>query len=332
VRFVVHVAILNGDDGVLTLLDRLVDRLSDEVHLVEVPDADRLEESSWYRQARPTLRKVLTSSLAKPARIAQADRGPHVRTIELHDAESTKLAAKLAYAPLVVLVEDREADGVLLDILVEELGWPELQALWQRGRSVTPRAMEFNTAGGVGGIPLRIERIARNAAEENRPSRLYVLCDCDARWPGDDERRRPVDAVRRACTNHGVPHHVWRKRSAENYIPDPVFESVRDDPRNSGKAERFNALLRRSREQRDYFPVKDGLKAPERSLAIAAGLYMSSELEDLEPLETRLFAKSPRPVRLLSEQWREAFTAEGLRARDGNGELDSLLLSISLEL
>jgi hypothetical protein len=50
--------------------------------------------------------------------------------------EEARTAVKLAHAPLQILVEDRESDGVLLEILVEELGSAELQKLWKI--SVTP--------------------------------------------------------------------------------------------------------------------------------------------------------------------------------------------------
>ncbi len=331
-RFVVHVPALNGDDTVLTLVDRLVDRFAEGLHRVEVPDADLLQESNWFQQAGQTRRKVLTSSLAKPPRILRIGRGPYVKTVELTDAESARLACRLAYAPLVILVEDREADGVLLDVLVEELGWPELRTLWERGRKATPRAAEIHTAGGKDAIPVRVSRIVTDAADEDRPHRLFVLCDSDARWPGDEERRRPLAAVRQVCAEHGVPHHIWQKRAAENYIPDQAFEAVRDDPRNQAKAKCFDAFLRRSREQRDHFPVKDGLRAEEREKALAAGLYDEAEKEDLELLEQRLFDKRPRPLLRLCQERRDSFSADGLRARDGNGELDTLLRAIAQEL
>ena len=270
--------------------------------------------------------------MAKPPRITKDSRGPHVKTIEVHDDESARLADKLAHTPLVILVEDRESDGVFLDIVVEELGWPELKKLWTNGRKVTPRATEVDTAGGKDAIPRRVERAISDAAEENKPLRLFVLCDNDTRWPGDDKLAQTVGAVREVCTTHGVPHHVWRKRCAENYIPDQVFEAAREDPRNLSHVNRFNALLRRSRSQRDHFPVKDGLTAAEFSEALQAGLYDATEEEDLRLLETRLFQKRPRPLLHLNNERRASFTANGLRARDGEGELEALLRAIAQEL
>ena len=84
--------------------------------------------------------------------------------------------------------------------------------------------------------------------------------------------------------------------------------------------------------QRDHFPIKDGLSAAERSEAVTAGLYDSSEEADLELLEQRLFAKRPRPFMRLQEERRAQFSAAGFRARDGKGEIDDLLNAMGREL
>ncbi len=330
-RFVLHADALNGDDQILVLIDRLVDRIADEVHRIDVPAADLLQESAWYLQARPTRRKILMTAVATPPRKAVDLHSPHIRLFEVDDAESARLAERLAHTPLVLLVEDREADGVLLEILVEELGSPALQELWKRGQEVTPHAFEISTAAGVDHMPQRVERAASDATRENRPVRLFVLCDSDARWPSDQDKRK-ANRVQQACDAHGVPCHVWQKRCAENYIPDEVFKAVRDDPRNRSHVERFNALLRRSRSQRDHFPVKDGLSAAERAAAIDAGLYDEAEEADLLLLEERLFPKRPRPLKLLHKERRASFTGDGLSKRDGSSEINLLLQNLAQEL
>lgn len=329
-RFVVRTSALDGDDVLLDGIDRLVDRLADEVHRIEVPEADLLPGTRWYRSARATRRKVLTSALANPPRKAGGRRGLHTKTEEISDADSAQRGVKLAYAPLVILVEDREADGVLLEIVVEELGDEELRALWARGREVTPRAFEIATAGGIGSMPQRVERTVESARRAGRPVRLFVLCDSDARWPRD--RPRSTAAVKRVCDGNAVPCHVWRKRSAENYIPDESFESKRDEPRNRDRAHRFDALLRRSPVQRDHFPIKTGLKRDERQEASRHRLYDAAEASDLAVLEKPLFPPRPRILRHLDQEHRSSFTAAGLRQRDGEGELDQVLQAIAEEL
>ncbi|MCP4004055.1 MAG: hypothetical protein GY725_07660 [bacterium] len=143
--------------------------------------------------------------------------------------------------------------------------------------------------------------------------------------------QKSAEAVKQICKDHRVPCKVLRKRCAENYIPDKVFEVVRDDPSNTSRAERFNALLRRSPVQRNHFPVKTKLSNKERLGAIEAGLYDESDVADLILLEERLFAKRPRPLKRLHDERRGFFTADGLRERDGVGEIDNLLRAIAGE-
>jgi len=63
-----------------------------------------------------------------------------------------------------------------------------------------------------------------------------------------------------------------------------------------------------------------------------AGLYDQADEEDLLLLRERLFAKRPRPLRRLYEERRAAFTDKGLRERDGQGELDTILEDLVKEL
>ena len=183
-------------------------------------------------------------------------------------------------------------------------------------------------------MPARVQRAADDASKEDRSLRLFVLCDSEARWPGDHDQKnwRTLEKLAEVCTAHGAPFHVLRKRSAENYIPDEVFKAVRDDPRNQSKVEQFNSLLRRSPIQRDHFPVKGGLKPSERKGALAQGLYNASEGADLDLLENPLLPGRKRPLRLLKEERRSSFTADGLRRRDGTDEIDELLQAIAKEL
>jgi hypothetical protein len=334
-RFILHATALEGDDELLRLIDRLVDRAADEVHRVEVPDADLLQDSGWYTSARQTRRKIITAAVAVPPRQHVDPYAPHSKQFEVRHLDDARIADKLAHTPLTILVEDREADGVLLDIFVEELGSPELRFLWKRGQEVTPRAFEFENSGGINAMPQRIERAVNDANGEGRPIRIFVICDSDQRWPGDNGLGRSqtsIDSLRQNCAALSIPLHVLQKRNAENYIPDDVVEAMRDDQRNIRQVDRFNALLRRSPSQRDHFPVKDGLSDVERMGALAAGLYTPVEEPDLDLLKDRLFPKKPRPLLRLKDERRANFTGPGLRIRDGKNEIDILLNTISREL
>lgn len=333
-RFILHTAALNGNDELFRLIDRLIDRAADEVHRVEVPEVDLLQNSGWYDGARTTRRQVLTSAASAPPRKHVNSHGPHAKQVDVRDIGSARVADKLAHTPLKILVEDRESDGVLLEILVEEVGSPELRELWKRGQEVTPRAIEIANAGGLSSMPQRVIRAVSDATAEGRPVRLIVFCDSDQRWPHDTGHQSyaKITELRQRCEDQAIPLHVLQKRNVENYIPDAVIETVRDAPQNTGNTQLFDALLRRNSIQRDHFPLKDGLCDGERTDALAAGLYDPAEESDLLLLKNRLFPKKPRLLTRLQNERRTDFTRSGLLARDGNGEIDTILKAIALEL
>jgi len=151
-RFLLRPEALDGDDEILGLIDRLIDRLADEIHRIEVVDVDSLKSSNWFQSARSIRQKVLITAVATPPRRHTNLAGLHTKRIEISNADQARTADKLAHTPLTILVEDREADGILLDILVEELGSSELRTLWARGQTVAPPAMVIDTAGGVDAV------------------------------------------------------------------------------------------------------------------------------------------------------------------------------------
>lgn len=330
-RFILHQEALDGADDILDRIDRIVDRVADDVHEIEVPDADLLEASRWYGSARQTRRRLVKTAVAAPVRAGGRGRSLHCRSMVV-DERNAELAEKLAHTPLILLVENRESDGVLLEILIEECGTPTFTKFWAASQRCSPRAVEIDTAGGKGEIPARIGRAVQDAALEGRPIRMVVVCDSDARWPADEESVRGLRNVTDACESSGVPLHVLAKRCAENYIPDDVILELRNSPRNTADAHRFDALLRRSAVQRDHFPIKDGLKTPERAQGTAAGHYNAHDAADLDLLATPLFPRRPRPMLLLRNERRRAFTGPGLLARDGNSEIEAILSLIASEV
>jgi hypothetical protein len=330
-RFVIHSSVLMEDEAAFRKIDRIVDRVAEEIHRIDIEDPDQLEASAWYRDARPIHRQVLKAAAAVPPRV-KTHSGLHSKRMNIKSAQDAIVADKIAHTPLTVLVEDREADGVLLDLLVKKLGSEELRSIWSA--TTAPGAVEIQTSGGIGAIPDRIRRALADAQGQDRPVRLFVMCDSDQRWPGDQgaDSARVIEGIRELCRDNQVPLQVLKKRTAENYIPDEVFVAIRDDPANRANIDRFNALLRRSVAQRNHFPIKDGLPEAERDQAITAGLYNASDLADLSLLESRLLPRRPRPLSRLHDEREAHFTADGLRARDGIGELDELLNAISQEL
>lgn len=331
-RFVISGQALNGEDSSLASFDRLVDRVADEIHKFDLPDADLLEESHWYISARSSRKKLMSSMLAMPP-VRSAD-GTHRKTIIVDSSDDIDSAVKSAHSSLIILVEDREADGVFLDLIVSVLGTAPLKELWQRGKSVVPRGYELMSSGGVSAIPQRIARIIQDAVHVGATARVMVLCDSDRRWPDDVAQmsHRKIEEIKGICHDAGIALHVLEKRCIENYIPDEIYAEARK--RNVGQdyQDRIDALLRRNKDQRDHLPVKSFLTEDEHKAGEDAGFYQLSERADLDLLKKRIFPKAPRVMIQMDKDYRAHFTEKGLRQRDGRNELDDLLDTISGEL
>ena len=331
-KFVIHNTALNEDEASQALLDRVVDRIADEIHVAALADPDMFEQSLWCQSARQTRRRVLVSAASRPPRSGSGQL--HRKEFEVKDAMDIQRACRIAYTPLTVLVEDREADGVLLDILIMKVASPDLQAFWAIAKSVTPRGLDIDTSGGVDAMPQRIRRALDDSKVQGGIPRIFALCDSDARWPEDDKNpsHTSIEKILEICDAENIQAHVLRKRNAENYIPDSVFLAAKELPENRANAQIFDAFFRRSPIQRNHFPVKDGMSEVEREMVLRQGLYSQHEVEDLQRLKVRVMPKRPRLLLRVFDEYLDAITKESLEARDGCGEIRELIEKLQMEL
>ncbi len=324
--------VFNADDPTLRILDQITDRVEDGVHRLEIRDADQLKESRFFQDARSTRQKFLLAVASRPP-AHRTSRRTHLSDVVIDSPSAALRAKSVAYTPLTILVEDREADGILLEILVEKQAPRELRELWDAAFKAVPVGLEFVTSGGVNAMPQRVSRMLAEVGS-GRALRLIVVCDSDTRWPGDtgSSSQTSIDELQALCAGSGITCHVLNKRTAENYIPDEVFVAASRIPANLSNKPRFEAFLRRTSSQRDHFPVKDGMGNEERDLVLDEGFYLAAEEGDLDLLRDRLFPKRPRLMLQLHKEYLGAFTLAGLRDRDGIGEIDALLNIIAVEL
>ena len=83
-RFAIEHEAMNGPEAVLNLLDSLLARAEDDIHELEILDADLLENSTWYASCRPERRKLLEKS----AEAFATPLSPHSRTALAPDGDS----------------------------------------------------------------------------------------------------------------------------------------------------------------------------------------------------------------------------------------------------
>lgn len=326
-RFRVALPGLDGADSTLHALDGVLRRVELGVHVLDLPNADRLEAHPWYQAGTGARQKMLMEAAKETTYPpAQDGAGPHARVFEVADPASAARAEKLANTPLTVIVENDSSDCALLNAAVRALGPAPLVRLWDL--EVDPPAVDVSGPGGNGEVLKKVQRLRDDATRRDRPARIFVLVDSDGEVPG--EVRPTPAAIGDACRQAGIPVHVLCKRTAENYIPDGVWRSLAAEHRSSLE-EPVAALLRLTPEQRDHVKLDKG--APwNPANAAAVALFAGVGVDDERQLEANLKGRGKEMRILALVQPEHAPAPDDLRARDGAGELDMLLAMIAAEL
>jgi len=314
-----------GDETSHGELDRILYTVEDGWHLWQVDDPELVESGGWLEGARASLRELFERAVRSGAYRSDRQRGPHLEVVVVtrEPAVDTELAPGAARRylsrPLEVLVENQFTDAAFVEVIIEHLGWDALRDLLQ----CAPPPLAIRGAGGAGEMPKHISQCVQAAAADKIPLRLVVLADSDGHMSG--EIREKATRVRDLCQEHDVPCHVLRKREIENYIPDDVLVAWSRPRGSSERRARVEALRRLDRQQRDHYPMKKGLR---NKAGHSAELFSTISAEDRAALDQGFGSDV---IAVLSKE-PQAVTADGLRQRDGCGELDAILRMIAERL
>lgn len=234
-------------------LDRILIMIEEGWHLWGGDDLEELANSRLVRgqgraerRAHDLLKAAITRG-AYPARIHRRQ----VRVV-LSPAEADDLrpedAAEVAESPVIVLVENREADGDFLRRVVAELD-RSLHRYWNAGGR---ERVVIDSVGGKGQMELQVKR-----ACEGRPRpRLVVIVDSDRRTPSSPASPEAT-RLHACCERYGVSCWLLRKREAENYLPRALLEARSDAGREHRR--RVDAWGQLTPDQKDHYDMKDGL-------------------------------------------------------------------------
>jgi hypothetical protein len=330
-RFVIARALMNGCDAILDKLDELLTRVEDEVHEVEISDADLLEDSAWFASCRQTRKEILKSvaqtTLYRPARIS----GPHLRTVQVADEESVKVAKHLAYTPLHVIVENFSSDGALLKYAISIFASPQVQRLCVGpGAAVTPPAIQIESPGGHGDVPKLLEKRLDEAAARGITPRVVVVTDSDSEWVGDVKSH--AQELRDNCAVVGVPCPPLNKRTAENYIPDAIWKAwAAEHPR---AATAIDALCRLSSPQRDHVNISKTNSPPwDSSKPPVHALFANVSADDEALLKAaNLKGRGSVAIAYILEKYASASDSVNVLTRDHECELQAVVRRITDEL
>jgi hypothetical protein len=266
-------------------LDRLLLRVTEEVHWLSFTRLDILENTPWFMGLRAHRKEALRAMA-----LAGATSAPRLR-VAVGQEITLEMAVRLAYRPLAVLVEDETSDGLLVETAVAAYGGEETRRLWNHTPS-TAVVVHLDHGGGSGGLEKKLQKHIDEAKNDELPARLtrvVVLTDSDAKWLGDlsDKAR----SIQQLCEDHHIRCVVLSCRAIENYIPDDAFRQWANQPNQVNVRPVVEALLRLTDVQRDHFPMKG--KKPETKG------FPSIDRPDAPVQQKDLFREVPKADRLL---------------------------------
>jgi hypothetical protein len=243
-------------------LDRIVFHFIEQRHIWDIDDPDLIKNSQWLqsdlenrtnRRNLETLEKAFTSSI-------YPDQTTKMHTLCLVVTSQTVSEVNLSPddarrcldAPTYVVVENAESDGAFLEAIMFALNRRLLLDLQ------ADRWWEIAHAGGAGEVPKIVDQIR---AKTTGLLRVFVLSDSDRSWPG--HVTSTVRKIEEYCKPRNVPYAILFKREIENYLPVSALQRV---SRRYQKT--YQAFLRLSQLQKDYFDMKKGFDQDENGRTI----------------------------------------------------------------
>lgn len=324
--FAIKYEAMNGSEIVLNLLDALLSRAEDDIHELEIVDADVLESSAWYESCRSDRRKMLEKSAESLLHRSPRIRGPHLRRIEVTDESTAARARSLAYTPLYVLVENRESDGALVKTALKIFTTPTVWDLcFGSGALRSPQALSIESGGGHGELKKLLAELLKGAADRGLEPRIIVITDSDGEWIGDVKEH--ASEIRAQCAAEGVPCPSLNKRKAENYIPDAVWQAWADELQQTNARPAVAALLRLSVHQRDHVNMdKKGIDPWDSSKPDAVSLFVGVSAGDRDLLKrASLKGRGSNAIATMLETHISALTRAQFQTRDHAGDLEAMV-------
>ncbi len=256
-------------------------RMVDGYHRWFVRNPDVILQSAWFRNEGADNQRQIQEQLNYTER--------HVAGLRVVVARQKQLASDcwtltpreaehLLGQPLHILVENADSDGTFLRIVLlrfgeksvrRKMGEDGFAALKQTWTTAAGDGRFFVVQHGGGGtIGRMIELLVEQ--HQHAPPRATVVLDSDRTHPTSG-LGGTAHTAQQACANcsrdeNGSPRYypqwslepfVLERREVENYIPLPALEKFV----GKGKNPAVQALRRLTREQRNFYDMKEGLRS-----------------------------------------------------------------------
>lgn len=311
-----------SDQGAWDSINMILYRILEGAHEWAIVNSDLVEESAWLEN-NSRFREVFEKIIVDQSFQTET---AHTKKLVVcnNPTNSAQLNPKDAFCyldrPVVIIVENRSTDGLLLNTAIEHLApGPIRELISSRIRNI----IEIDSGGGIGEIPKIIKYHLQRAQRDGVPLRAVVFADSDSQLPGPISKNS--QNVKDVCLQQGIPCYILEKRCIENYIPDEIFSAMLPPHGTSSKIEAFLAL---TPEQRDYFDVKHGFKNFSMLPANLKTFYGSLTEGQKSALEKGFSDKIINSL----DTYKDELTPEGIRYRDHKGELEIIIQLIANEL
>jgi hypothetical protein len=327
--FAIGQGAMNSCETVLNKLDALLKRVEDDIHELEILDADLLETSAWYESCRHDRRTMLEKGAQALIHRSPRTGGPHLRRIEVTDDTTATKACDAAHTPLNVLLENANSDGALvkfaLRVFANSSAW---ELCYGTGALRTPPALVIESRGGHGELKKLIAERVKEAQTRGLEPRLVVMTDSDGEWSGDVSDH--AKQIRDKCASDGVACPPLNKRTAENYLPDAIWRAWSDGLQGTTIRPTVDALLGLSYQQRDHVRFENRGRAPcELSKPNVAALFADVSTADQELLKAADLRGAASKALTAALEWPfPTLTPTNIRTRDHDGDLEALVRCI----
>lgn len=324
---------LNGHESVLDCLDAILGRVEDSVHELAIHDADKLSDSTWYISSRPERRKILEEIAASALRENRRTTGPHLRELIVSDLGSAEAARQSSHTPLSLLLENAVSDGALAEAAIRIFGNETTKRIYfgSPAKLAVP-AITLESRGGHGELKKLIASKIGDCKNTNRNPRCVVVTDSDGEIPG--EVKKHAQEIRKICAENGIPCPPLSKRTAENYIPDEIWDAMSEGRENSAKRPMVEAIQRLTYEQRDHLRMENGNVEPwDQTNTDVVQLFQNVSVADYQLLKNCILKGKGEGMTIHAlNVYASSLNGDAMQHRDRSGDLKTLVKEIEDEL
>ncbi|PJJ08826.1 hypothetical protein CLU83_2130 [Flavobacterium sp. 1] len=220
---------------------------------------ETIKDSNWYKGLRKSGQTYIDESLISSAYIKKSD----IQVIMSNDNNHYSLieANEILCKTFSLILENIEYDNFFFDSLIKNFKEEskKIKMHIEKGWLVPINGNGNNISNVLNEMQKRLNNASFPKHNCNY-LRSFVIIDSDKKYPSNEEvaidKMKLLNDIKEALVDS---YHVMKKREMENYMPDEVFEDIKDNDSYIKSYLSLNAT------QKDYIDVENGL--PDKNIA-----------------------------------------------------------------